>query len=60
MISLSLYCIDDCSTHFFTFNSIQEIQQSYGLSDLEINEFLKGYKINPDRSDFILYLISKD
>ena len=60
MIKLNLFDYDDNSSHTFEFKSIEEVKETYSLTDEEVSEFLKGYKINPDHSDFTLHLIYKD
>ncbi len=60
MIKLNLFDYDDNSSHTFEFNSIEEVKETYSLTDEEFSEFLKGYKVNPAHSDFTLHLIHKD
>lgn len=57
MIKFNLYDYDDNSRHTFEMNSIEEIIETYGLTEQESKDFLKGYKVNPDNTDIILHLI---
>lgn len=60
MIKLNLFDYDNNSSHTFEFKNIKEVQGTYGLTDQEVTEFLKGYKVNPEHSDYTLHLIYKD
>lgn len=59
MFEISLKDLNDNQYYTFKFETLEEIVQTYSLSQNDVFDFLKGYKVNPDNSDSIIQIISK-
>ncbi len=60
MIKFNLNSFEDNSSHTFEFNTLEEVKETYSLTDKEFFDFFRGFRVNPKDADYILHLIHKD